>query len=151
MSITDEIFTQCSVYNVHIDALTGQKQTQRDEINITNQSPKCYLTEELILVIGFSILGILLVCVVGMVCYYQRKSPLKQISRVRSRLYSRLYSQERYQNSIRKSEFKEWMEMKMKEHVPFSTEFERLEKLSFDTIEYKTSVAELPSSKRRNR
>jgi len=151
MSITDEIFTQCSVYNVHIDALSGQKQTQRDEINITNQSPKCYLTEELILVIGFSTLGILLMCVVGMMCYYQRKSPLKKISRVRSRLYSRLYSQERYQNSIRKSEFKEWMEMKMKEPVPFSTEFERLEKLSFDTIEYKTSVAELPSSKRRNR
>jgi len=39
----------------------------------------------------------------------------------------------------------------MKEPVPFSSEFERLEKLSFDTIEYKTCVAELPSSRRRNR
>ena len=71
--------------------------------------------------------------------------------RVRSRLYSRLYSQERYQNTIRKSEFKELMEMKMKEPVPFSTEFDRLEKLSFDTIEHKTCVAELPLSRRRNR
>ena len=31
------------------------------------------------------------------------------------------------------------------------TEFDRLEKLSFDTIEHKTCVGELPSSRRRNR
>jgi len=151
MSITDEIFSQCTIYNVHIEAMSGQKQTLRDEINITNQTPECFLTEELVLVVGFTLLGILIMCAVGMACYYQRKNPLKKISRVRSRLYSRLYSQERYQNTIRKSEFKELMEMKMKEPVPFSSEFDRLEKLSFDTIEHKTCVAELPSSRRRNR
>jgi len=151
MSITDEIFSQCTVYNVHIEAMSKDEKTLRDEINITNQTTECYLTEELVFVVAFTILGILILCAVGMACYYQKKNPLKKISRVRSRLYSRLYSQERYQNTIRKSEFRELMEMKMKEPVPFSTEFDRLEKLSFDTIEHKTCVAELPPSRRRNR
>jgi len=151
MNITDEIFSQCTVYNVHIEAMSGYKPSIRDEINISNNTVECYLTEELVYIIAFTILGILILCALGMACYYQKKNPLKKISRVRSRLYSRLYSQERYQNTIRKSEFKELMEMKMKEPVPFSSEFERLEKLSFDTIEYKTCVAELPSSRRRNR
>ena len=168
INITDEVFSQCTVYNVHIEAMSKQKPSIRDEINISNNTVECYLTEELVYIIAFIILGILILCAVGMACYYQKKNPLKKISRymyyvcvelihnvwlfrVRSRLYSRLYSQERYQNTIRKSEFKELMEMKMKEPIPFSSEFERLEKLSFDTIEYKTCIAELPSSRRRNR
>eukprot|EP00092_Neocalanus_flemingeri_P024839 GFUD01026935.1.p1 GENE.GFUD01026935.1~~GFUD01026935.1.p1 ORF type:complete len:479 (-),score=121.39 GFUD01026935.1:192-1628(-) len=155
MSITDEIFSQCTIYNIHIEAMSGYKQTLRDEINITNKTPECYLTEELVLVVGFTILGILIIGAVGMACYYQRKNPLHNINRseyrIRSRLYSRLYSQERYQNPIRKSEFKDVMEMKMNESVPFATEFDRLEKLACDTIERKTCVAEFPSSRRRNR
>ena len=43
------------------------------------------------------------------------------------------------------------MEIKMKEPVPFATEFDRLEKLAWDTIERKTCVAELAGSRRRNR
>ena len=39
----------------------------------------------------------------------------------------------------------------MKESAPFSTEFDRLEKISCDTIERKTYAASLPSSRRRNR
>ena len=81
MSITDEIFSQCTIYNVHIEAMSGQKQTLRDEINITNQTPECFLTEELVLVVGFTLLGILIMCAVGMACYYQKKSPLYNISR----------------------------------------------------------------------
>ena len=81
MSITDEIFSQCTIYNVHIEAMSGQKQTLRDEINITNQTPECFLTEELVLVVGFTLLGILIMCAVGMACYYQKKNPLKKISR----------------------------------------------------------------------
>jgi hypothetical protein len=171
MSITDEIFSQCTIYNVHIEAMSGQKQTLRDEINITNQTPECFLTEELVLVVGFTLLGILIMCAVGMACYYKKKSPLYNISRwmmllitlllqsfltnlllrFRYQLYSRLYSQERYQNPIRKAEFNDLMAIKMKEPAPFSTEFDRLEKLSCDTIERKTCMAELPSSRRRNR
>jgi len=151
MSLTDEIFSQCTVYNIHIEAMSGHKQSLRDEINITNQTPECFLTEELVLVVGFTLLGLLILGVVGMVCYYQKKNPLNKINRVRSRLYSRLYSQERYQNTIRKSEFKDLMEIKMKEPVPFATEFDRLEKLAWDTIERKTCVAELAGSRRRNR
>ena len=81
MSITDEIFSQCTIYNVHIEAMSGQKQTLRDEINITNQTPECFLTEELVLVVGFTLLGILIMCAVGMACYYKKKSPLYNISR----------------------------------------------------------------------
>ena len=76
MSITDEIFSQCTVYNIHIEAMSGYKQTLRDEINITNQTPECYLTEELVLVLGFTILGLLIMGAVGMACYYQKKNPL---------------------------------------------------------------------------
>ena len=81
MSMTDEIFSQCTIYNIHIEAMSGHKQTLRDEINITNQTPECFLTEELVLVIGFSLLGLLILGVVGMVCYYQRKNPLTKINR----------------------------------------------------------------------
>jgi len=151
MSITDEIFSQCTLYNIHIEAMSGYKQSLRDEINITNQKTECYLTEEMVMAVGFTFLVLLILGAVGLACYYQRKNPLHNINRVRSRLYSRLYSQERYQNVIRKSDFKQLMEIKMKEPVPFTTEFDRLEKLACDTIERKTCVAEMPSSRRRNR
>ena len=45
--------------------------------------------------------------------------------KVRSRLYSRLYSQERYQNVIKKSELKYFVENKLREVLPFAEEFER--------------------------
>ena len=71
--------------------------------------------------------------------------------KVRSRLYSRLYSEDRYHAAIRKSDFKLVVENKLKDPVPFAVEFESLEKLSWDTIERKTSIAEAQPNRRRNR
>ena len=97
------------------------------------------------------------------------------LRKVRSRLYSRLYSERDYHHVIRKSDLKAVVENKLKEILPFSEEFERyiehtysttlkiglidkinymrrrLEKLSWDTIERKTSFAESLSNRRRNR
>ena len=81
MNMTDEIFSQCTVYNVHIEAMSRHKPSIRDEINISNNTVECYLTEELVYIIAFTILGILILCAVGMACYYQKKNPLKKISR----------------------------------------------------------------------
>ena len=81
MSITDEIFSQCTVYNIHIEAMSGQKHTLRDEINITNQTTECLLSPELSLVVGLSIIGILIISVIGIGCYFQKKSPFHNMSR----------------------------------------------------------------------
>ena len=83
LSVTDEIFSQCSVYNIHVEAiaLNGQKQTLRDEINITNQTPVCFLSEETVLVVGCTILGILLLCIVGIFFFFWKKGSLYDLSR----------------------------------------------------------------------
>ena len=164
LSITDEVFTKCTTYNVRLETVIQRTQTIRDEISITNRKVDCWLTNEIMLVIIFSAVMVLLIFMAFLVCYYHSKN----VRRVRSRLYSRLYSQERYQKVIKISDFKNIMELKLKEDAPFSDEFERsvyvhlgicrfslnilrLEKLAWDTIERRTSVAEIPSNRRRNR
>lgn len=109
---------------------------------------------------------------------YYLTSFMHFLRKVRSRLYSRLYSERDYHHVIRKSDLKAVVENKLKEILPFSEEFERyirtyihtyhttlkiclideikyirrrLEKLSWDTIERKTSFAESQSNRRRNR
>jgi len=147
LSITDDVFTKCTTYNVRLETVIQRTQTIRDEISITNRKVDCWLTNEIMLVIIFSAVMVLLIFMAFLVCYYHSKN----VRRVRSRLYSRLYSQERYQKVIKISDFKNIMELKLKEDAPFSDEFERLEKLAWDTIERRTSVAEIPSNRRRNR
>lgn len=147
LSITDEVFTKCTTYNVRLQTVSQGSQTIRDEISITNRKVDSWLTNEIMLVIIFSAVMVLLIFMAFLVCYYHSKN----VRRVRSRLYSRLYSQERYQRVIKISDFKNIMELKLKEDAPFSDEFERLEKLAWDTIERRTSVAEIPSNRRRNR
>ena len=122
LSITDEVFTKCTTYNVRLEAVSQSSQIIRDEISITNRKVDCWLTDEIMLVIIFSAVMVLLICMAFLVCYYHSKN----VRRVRSRLYSRLYSQERYQKVIKISEFKNVMELKLKEDAPFSEEFERL-------------------------
>ena len=121
LSITDEVFTKCTTYDVRLEAVSHGSQTARDEISITNRKIDCWLTNEIMLVIIFSAVMVLLIFMAFLICYYHSKN----VRRVRSRLYSRLYSQERYQKVIKISDFKNIMELKLKEDAPFSDEFER--------------------------
>jgi len=149
MVLHEEIFSQCSLYNVHIEAESLQYQDLRDEISVSNEKIECYLTENLVFTVGFSLLGLLLLGMVAMICYYTRKHPLHK--RVRSRLYSRLYSQDMYHQPVKKVELEQFMEIKMKESDPFRQEFDRLDKLASDTIQRATMIAEMPAMKKRNR
>lgn len=121
LSITDEVFKKCTTYNVHLEAVSQRSQRIRDEISITNKQVDCWLTDEMMLVIILSAVMVLLLSLALLLCYYHSKN----VRRVRSRLYSRLYSQDRYQKVIKISDFKNLMEQKLKEDVPFSDEFDR--------------------------
>jgi len=146
-SLHDEVFTRCTTFNIHLEA-ADSRSVVRDEISLANRTAECWLTNEKMLVIILSAVLLLLTAVALLICYYHSK---KVRRKVRSRLYSRLYSQERYQNVIKKSELKYFVENKLREVLPFAEEFERLEKLSWDTIERKTSIAESQANRRRNR
>jgi len=146
--ISNEVFTRCTTFNIHLEAVNSQQHKIRDEISIANRTAECWLTNEKMLVIILSAVMFLLLSIVLLICYYHSKRVRRK---VRSKVYKRLYSQERYQNPIKKSDLKYYVENKLKEALPFSEEFERLGKLSLDTIERKTSISEAQSNRRRNR
>lgn len=146
--LEDEVFSKCTTFNIHLEASDLGQRVIRDEISLANKTAECWLTNEKMLVIILSAVMVLLLSIALLVCYYHSK---KVRRKVRSRLYSRLYSERDYHLVIRKSDLKAVVENKLKEVLPFSEEFERLEKLSWDTIERKTSFAESQSNRRRNR
>lgn len=150
LNYSDPVLGKCTVYNVHLTAESPNLSPLREEVNVSNKSPGCYLSESLVISVGLSLLGVLLLGVILLICYYRKQSPLN-ISRVRSRVYSRLYSQERYQHPVKKSQLAEIIQERMLEEEPFGGEFQRLERLASDTIQRRTEVAELPGNRRRNR
>lgn len=152
ISITDTIYSQCTVYNIRLEAYSHQHQTIfRDETMLQKSFGECYMTENIILAVGFSLLALMIIGAGAIFFYLHRRHPIHRLTRVRSRLYSRLYSQERYQLPVRKCDLIERVEKELHNPEPFAQEYDRLERLAFDTIQRRTNVAELPSSRRRNR
>lgn len=150
--LTDEQYSSCTIYNIRLDGIGAHLTTvSRDEIMLKKSFSECYVSEDIIVAVGFSLLFLLLIGGLLICYYFHRKHPIHKLTRVRSRLYSRLYSQERYQLPIRKEDLQSLVQRELESLQPFSQEFERLEQMSFDTIQRKTTVAELSTNRKRNR
>ena len=107
------------------------------------------------LVVVLVVLGVLLVlCLALVIFYHRRKAPL---NRVRSKVYSRLYSKDRYGRPISKTAFMDKVAEMLNEESggesggssALKSEFDELERISFDTIQRKASSA--LANRRRNR
>jgi len=203
VSITEKIFSQCTLYNVRLDAISNNSQSiLSDELIVKKLGGECKSVEQIILTIGFSVLGILLVGAALAAYFYHKNHPIrrsvtwshpgsplnKKLQRVKSRVYCRLVSQDQYKYPINrlnfittvdsiinqpkhlhrwepdvgsssKDDFEEeekletrgLEEEKLEGNKPFAEEFSRLERLTADTIQRRTTVAELPNNTRRNR
>lgn len=181
ISITEEIFSQCTLYNVRLDAISNNSQkVVSDELIVQKFGGECQSVEQIILTVGFSVLGLLLVGAVVAAYFYHKNHPIRRLQRVKSRVYCRLVSHDQYKCPIKRCEFINTVDSivnQPKEHLhrwqpdassnakddigeeeenlekrkPFAEEFERLERLTSDTIQRRTTVAELPENTRRNR
>jgi len=150
--LTDAIYSQCTIYNIRLEGIGAHQSTvSRDEIMLKKSFSECYISADIIIAVGFCLLALLLLGGLLICYYFHRKHPIHKLTRVRSRLYSRLYSQERYQLPIRRADLAELVKRELDTIQPFCQEFERLERMSFDTIQRKTTVAELSSNRKRNR
>jgi len=150
--ITDTIYSQCTVYDVRLRGLNEYYHTvHRTEIMLQKSFSECYVSEDIIIGIGFTVLGLLILGAGVCAYYYHKKHPIHKLTRVRSRLYSRLYSQERYQIPISKESLQDVVQNECNNANPFQQEFDRLERMCADTLQRKTTVAELASNKKRNR
>lgn len=184
ISITEEVFSKCTLYNVRLDAVSNNSLKVMSDELIVRHSSGCN-SQDVILGIGFSLLLVFLIAAIIGAYYYHKKHPIHSVQRARSRVYTRLYGQECYHNPIKRDEFIETVDKiinqpqdtkidlvdtngasrqashqeerveegkdNLEVGMPFSEEFERLERLAFDTIQRRTTVAEMPKSQRRNR
>ena len=142
---------------------------------------ECEQDAQVGLVVALCVLGALVALCAAALVYYHRRRPINRIQRVRSKVYSRLYSRDRYERPIPKRDFirraGELLEKEDEEKqgadggrggdggfsdgvggrramapmTPLRVEYEDLERLSFDTIQRRTTAASTAVNRARNR